>query len=91
MVCGIVPTSSTAETTPTSTFTYDTACAGTLGDDETVAGAIHEFIMDDLTVTKTEIWEIEGLVSRVWFDVVNEGGDDVTDFRLMWASTGTKT
>ena len=58
---------------------------GTLGDDETVAGAIHEFIMDDLTVTKTEIWEIDGLVSRIWFDVVNEGGDDVTDFRLMWA------
>ena len=67
-------------------FTYDTSCAGTLGDDETVAGAIHEFIMDDLTVTKTEIWEVEGLVSRVWFDVVNEGSDDVTDFRLMWAS-----
>ena len=67
-----------------STLTYDTACAGTLGD-ETVAGAIHEFIMDDITVTKTEIWEVDGLVSRIWFDVVNEGSDDVTDFRLMWA------
>ncbi len=69
-----------------SSFTYDTACAGTLGDDETVAGAIHEYLMDDLTVTKTEIWEVEGVVSRIWFDVVNEGGDDVSDFDLMWAA-----
>ena len=68
-----------------STWTYTTDCAGAIGDGETVAGAIHEFIMDDLTVTKTEIWEIEGLVSRVWFDVVNEGDADVTDFDLMWA------
>ena len=68
-----------------SSWTYDTDCAGILGDDETVAGAIHEYMMDGLSITKTEIWEVEGSVSRVWFDVVNDSGEDVSDFDLMWA------
>jgi hypothetical protein len=66
-------------------WSYTTDCAGALGDGETVAGAIHEYSMDGLSVTKTEIWEIGGLVSRVWFDVVNDSGEDVSDFDLMWA------
>ncbi|MGB0639521.1 MAG: putative metal-binding motif-containing protein [Myxococcota bacterium] len=68
-----------------STWNWDTTCAGRLGDGETVAGVIHEWEMDDLVVTKTEIWELEGHVSRIWFDVDNVGDDDVTDLDIMFA------
>ena len=48
-------------------------------------GGIHIWSAGDLEITKTEIWEATGRVSRVWFDVENLGGDDVTDFDLAFA------
>ena len=66
------------------TWSYTTTCAGALGDDA-VSGAIHEWSAGDLEITKTEIWEVDGHVSRVWFDVVNEGTSEVTDFDLAYA------
>jgi len=67
-----------------SSWTYTTTCAGSVGDGESVAGAIHEWNAGSLEVTKTEIWELEGHVSRVWFDVTNTGTAAVSDFDLMF-------
>jgi hypothetical protein len=67
-----------------SSWSYTTTCAGSVGDGETVAGAIHEWSAGNIEVIKTEIWEVEGHVSRVWFDVTNVGSDDVSDFDLMF-------
>jgi hypothetical protein len=69
----------------TGSWDWDTTCSAGLGDGETVAGSIHEWDMGDVIVTKTEIWEIEGHVSRVWFDVENIGDDEITDLDLMMA------
>ena len=69
----------------TGSWDWETTCSAGIGDGETVAGAIHEWDMGDIIVTKTEIWETEGHVSRVWFDVENIGDDEVTDFDLMMA------
>ena len=68
-----------------SSWDWETICAGSLGGDDMVAGVIHEWEMGDVLVTKTEIWETEGHVSRVWFDVENLGDDEITDFDLMMA------
>jgi hypothetical protein len=35
-------------------------------------------------VTKTEIWEVDGQVSRVWFDLTNTGSSTMTDIDLMF-------
>ena len=64
-------------------WSWTTSCADSL-DEGDVKGVIHQWDVDGLEVTKTEIWETEGSVSRIWFDVENLGGD-ITDLRMMFA------
>ena len=67
-----------------SSWDWDTTCRDALGDGATTTGAIHEWTMGDLHVTKTEIWEVSGQVSRVWFDITNKGTEPVSDLDVMF-------
>jgi hypothetical protein len=64
-------------------WSWDTVCGDSL-DEGDVKGVIHQWDVADISVTKTEIWETEGSVSRVWFDVDNHGAE-ITNMRLMFA------
>ena len=63
---------------------WTTTCGGTVGDGDSITGAIHEWTMGSLKVTKTEIWAVDGQVSRVWFDLTNTGSSTLTDLDLMF-------
>jgi hypothetical protein len=67
----------------TRSWSWDTVCADSL-DAGDVKGVIHQWDVADISITKTEIWETEGSVSRIWFDVENHGAA-IDDLRLMFA------
>jgi hypothetical protein len=63
-------------------WSWTTVCSDSLDTGE-VKGVIHQWDVADISITKTEIWEAGGAVSRVWFDVDNHG-DAIEDLRLMF-------
>ena len=63
-------------------WSWTTSCADSL-DEGDVKGVIHQWDVDEISVTKTEIWETNGAVSRVWFDLDNHGSI-IDDFRQMF-------
>jgi len=57
-------------------------CAAEIEDGDSI-GAIHEFNVGPLEVTKTEVWSYDGTVVRIWFDIEHDGRDDITELTVM--------
>jgi hypothetical protein len=64
-------------------WSWTTDCSDTVEDADT-AGVIHGWSVGSIYITKTEIWEDDGRVSRVWFDIDNLGSDDIDNLRVMF-------
>jgi hypothetical protein len=61
---------------------WSISCSKDLSDG-IVVGVLHRFMVGELEVNKTEIWEPDGKVSRVWFDIINIGGSVAENIRVV--------
>ncbi len=64
-------------------WSWTNDCSDVVTESDT-AGVIHGWSVASIYVTKTEIWEDDGRVSRVWFDVDNLGTEAVSNLRVMF-------
>jgi hypothetical protein len=64
-------------------WSWTTDCSDVVEDDG-ATGVIHEWSVASVVITKTEIWEDDGRVSRVWFDIENTGTTEIDNLRVMF-------
>jgi hypothetical protein len=66
-------------------WSWDVDCGNAFEGEHDVIGSVHTLTTDDFVVRKTVAWLVTGAVARIWFEVLNTGGSDLSSFTTMHA------